>query len=359
MKILQIINDTNLSNGGAQHICLNLHKELLNRNIDAELVGISPMLGGDPVVSKCRSLNAKLYSFSAFRKVVKRIKKEEPSTVIHVHLFPAVLYVTLAKRLGYISNKILFTEHSTNNNRRDKWYGKMIDKFIYKKVDLIAAISLGTQMALFNWLHEISSKISVIYNGLDDSTEITVIPFPTKSETLKLVSIGRLIPLKNYELAIQVVSKLKGNGWNVEYQIIGTGSHISELLSVCKKYGVEKNVHFLGYQHEPERFMRDSHIFIMPSFYEGFGLSALKAIKMGLPALVSNVNGLKELAHPEVEQHVLFNSDSPQELYDRIENLLSTESNFRFLIQKQHLHGQNFTLTKMVNNYIKLYQRLN
>jgi hypothetical protein len=32
----------------------------------------------------------------------------------------------------------------------------MIDKFIYKKVDLIAAISLGTQMALFNWLHEIS-----------------------------------------------------------------------------------------------------------------------------------------------------------------------------------------------------------
>lgn len=358
MKILQIINDTNLSNGGAQHICLNLHKELLSRNITSELVGISPVQGGDSIVPKCYSLNAKLYSITAFRKVVKRIKKEDASTIIHVHLFPAVAYVTLAKQLGYISNKIVFTEHSTNNNRRDKWYGKVIDKFIYKKVDLIAAISVGTQMALYNWMHEISSKISVIYNGIDDSTERVEISFPNKTEPLKLISLGRLIPLKNYELAIEAVSKLIQNGRLVEYQIIGAGSYITELLQLCKKLGVEKNVHFLGYQHNPDQFLHKSHIFIMPSLYEGFGLSALKAMKMGLPALVSDVNGLKELAHPEVEQHVLFKSDDSQELCDKIENLISDESLYRFVIEKQHQHSQNFTLTRMVNGYIKLYQRL-
>ena len=112
--------------------------------------------------------------------------------IIHVHLFPAIFYVSLLRIIRVIPKcKLILTEHNTFNKRRNNFLGKIIDYIIYTSYDNIIAISKATKDSLLNWKPYLSNKVKIIPNGLNLNFKLPITREKSKSN-LVIISVGRL-----------------------------------------------------------------------------------------------------------------------------------------------------------------------
>lgn len=105
-----------------------------------------------------------------------------------------------------------------------------------------------------------------------------------------LGSVGRIAPIKNYELAIKTVAELYRRGRSAEYVCYGRivdESYYESLLDLTKELKVDSHIHFLGNSTEVQNDIAAFDVFLMPSISEGFGMAAIEAQAEGIPALVS------------------------------------------------------------------------
>ncbi len=66
-------------------------------------------------------------------------------------------------------------------------------------------------------------------------------------------------------------------------------------LALARSLGVEDRIRFLGSRDDVSRLLQAADAFVMPSLLEGLPVSALEAMATGLPAILSEVNGLRDL----------------------------------------------------------------
>ena len=124
MKILHVINHIG-KNSGAAKLLVDLIDYQLKADHKADVVSLVSYEPSYALVLKDLGLTCiTLYSkpinrynpFSIF-KLIPLIRKYD---IVHVHLFPSLYWVALAKFLSFSSVKLVYTEHSTLNNRQGK-----------------------------------------------------------------------------------------------------------------------------------------------------------------------------------------------------------------------------------------------
>lgn len=112
-----------------------------------------------------------------------------------------------------------------------------------------------------------------------------------------LLFLGSLKPSKNVEGLIKAFASLGPRTYNLV--ISGKKAWLyDKIFSQVKQLGLEKRVIFTGFVGEAEKpaLMTAACAFVMPSFYEGFGIPVLEAMACGTPVVVSNVASLPEVA---------------------------------------------------------------
>ena len=116
---------------------------------------------------------------------------------------------------------------------------------------------------------------------------------------LRMLFIGNIIPRKGLHVLLK---SLKGSGANqFILNVVGdTGmdpSYFESILRQIKRDGLTDVVRFRGIQsdHELAACMKASHLLVMPSFHEGFGIVYLEGMGFGLPAIGTNCGGTKEV----------------------------------------------------------------
>lgn len=103
-------------------------------------------------------------------------------------------------------------------------------------------------------------------------------------------AVGRIAPIKNYELVIRLLKELEKQGEDYTFVCFGRvvdEAYYNSLLNLAKKLGVEEKVKFLG---NSNAIAEDIHCFdiaVMPSHSEGFGMAAIEAQAAGIPTIVS------------------------------------------------------------------------
>lgn len=105
-----------------------------------------------------------------------------------------------------------------------------------------------------------------------------------------LGAVGRIAPIKNYEFIIKILYQLKRQ--NRLYDFVCYGRVVDEVyykrvLDIAKEYDVIKQVHFLGNSTNIHDDIAAFDVYLMPSYSEGFGISAVEAQAAGLPTIVS------------------------------------------------------------------------
>lgn len=355
MVIHQIINDYNLSLGGAQRIAIELHKSVFESKLSSNLFGLSKDTGYQ--LDGASSLKYKSpYSLLAFVKLWRYFNTEvRTGDIIHVHLFPAIFYVALLHKLKLIPKcTLIMTEHSTFNRRRSKWWGKLLDRFTYSSYSIIIAISKGTAHSLVMSIPHLKNKVRCINNGAHlFFSEFTKRPLTSKTI---IVSIGRLHPSKNYFTALSAISTMKNR--NFEYWIAGVGDLESDLKDYLENFGLRNKVRLLGYVSDIPNLLRKANIFLIPSKWEGFGLAAIEAMNSGLPCVISDVIGLRELVQKDGEEAFLVDPDNGKLIAERLDQLISNPVLRQKMGSKAFARSQNFGLERMTNEYLTLYKAL-
>lgn len=132
------------------------------------------------------------------------------------------------------------------------------------------------------------------------------------------ISMGDLIPRKNYQTAIEAIAKCKNE--KIKYLICGKGPELSNLQKLVEKLNVENQVKFLGFRSDIKELLRVSDIFLFTTFQEGMPRSMMEAMASGLPCIASKIRGNVDLLEDE-KGGFLVSPNNSDEIADRIVRL--------------------------------------
>jgi glycosyltransferase involved in cell wall biosynthesis len=117
---------------------------------------------------------------------------------------------------------------------------------------------------------------------------------PPKNPPINLLSVGRLVYWKGFQLGIYAAKELETRGIHFEYRIVGWGPYDRELRKLIKKLSMESKVLLVGRKENLQVIQEElpkSHIFIHPAFHESFGNVCLEALAAGKPVVCLNCGG--------------------------------------------------------------------
>jgi glycosyltransferase involved in cell wall biosynthesis len=159
--------------------------------------------------------------------------------------------------------------------------------------DWIVGVCEGTRTNLRAAPFAARDKIIHIYNGAWPADDRAV-PRPKKGFTLLYV--GRLAPLKDHATLLRAVALTRSHHPEVQLWIVGDGPRETGLRKLAGELGLNECVTFFGEQADVSPFMLAADLFVSSSVTEGLPVSLLEAMSVGLPALVTDVGGMGEIA---------------------------------------------------------------
>jgi glycosyltransferase involved in cell wall biosynthesis len=135
-------------------------------------------------------------------------------------------------------------------------------------------------------------RIAIIHNALEPFDRIQPAEVPLQTP-VKVVTVGRLIPLKRVDKVMEAVAKCAGVG----LVIVGDGSERQRLEELVPVYGLANRVYFAGQRSTAETLalMAACDLFVLNSTHEAFPHVLLEAMSLGLPAIVTAVGGISEI----------------------------------------------------------------
>lgn len=359
MKVLQVINNFSRG-GGAEKVVFDLAIALsCHPNIEVSILSIQKPSDGEYVEEikhkygiNTFCLSSRLRSFSNLF-ALKRYLCDDYD-IIHVHLFPALYYISIAKMLFNPHATIIYTEHSTKNKRRNKWIFRMIDRFIYSRYNIVAAISCQVESNLRNAIK--SNKIVVINNGIFvkqilDSPQLDLKRELSLSENVSLVTmVARFVKGKDYYTLFDSLILLPNN---VHVVCVGNGPLFDEAVEyVTRNDIISDRVHFLGLRQDVVSILKASDIIVLSSEHEGFSIAMLEAMASQKPFVASEVEGLKDVA---LDAAIYFPYQNSSVLAERINALLNDSNLYHSMASKSIQFAYKHDMSVIMKQYYNLY----
>ncbi|AEH52404.1 glycosyltransferase [Heyndrickxia coagulans] len=295
MKVAHILSW--LNTGGAEKITTELANLMSENNLKVKIISILPGRGIPyDIINKERIEIVELNYKNKFNPRIAwdLYKLTLDCQIVHTHTFYAQFYASIL----ISKNKLITTEHSTNNNRRKNILFKPLDYLMYKKYKRIICISSATKVSLNNWIKSTRSKSVVINNGINTKKYWSSKPLDKEmlgindNSCIILTCTARLSKVKNH---VTLIKSLVGLKENYHLFLIGNGEKRDEIKQLILSNGLQDRITLLGNRDDVDRILKITDIFVLVSLWEGFGLAALEAILSNTYCILSDVEGLNNL----------------------------------------------------------------
>ena len=358
IRVLQVINS--LHAGGAESLLKNFVLQAKkNKKMQMEIcVLYSNEIFKKEIKNGCISiwdLGLKFkYDLRGIIKLISLIKRGKYS-IVHVHLFPANLFGSLASLFLPKNIKFIFSEHNVYNRRRSFKIFKILDTFIYSRYYKIICVSKQVQVALIEWLPNLQRKSVVISNA---------VPVPDLSnwspvKKYDVLFVGRLTKAKGVDILIKAINILKEKYQKeIKAAIVGKGYLEEELKELVKELGIGKEVEFLGVRRDIERLMKSTQVFVLPSRWEGLPLTILEAMSSGVGIIATKVGGIPEVIEHEKEG-ILISPEDSETLAGAIAELLKDrELRVKLGINAYKKVKEKYSIEVYTKNILEFYKSL-
>ena len=365
MRILQVI--TSLQMGGAETLVVNLIPRLQAMGHTVDLCVFNGI--DTPLMQRLRreSPQTQIYSlghgvYNPFY-VLKLVRLMRGYDIVHTHNSSPQLFVAMAKVL--CSVKLVSTEHTTSNRKREwKWYAP-IESWMYGQYAHVICISKIAEQKLREYMggdwtdktKERYKQISTINNGVDvlgiSCAESCVELVSLKETRMAILMVAGFRDAKDQDTIVRALNLLDKEKFEVWFA--GVGVRQDAVKQLAESLGVLNNVRFLGLRTDIPNVLKAADIIVMSSHWEGLSLSNVEGMSAHKPFIASDVNGLREVTKG---YGILFPHEDAVTLAHKIQHLADDKVYYEEIANNCYQRALEFDISNMVKGYNEVYQNV-
>ncbi len=226
-------------------------------------------------------------------------------------------------------------------------------QYSIKKAKKIIAVSKTTKNDIVKFYHVPENKVEVVYNGYEKKVK------SYQSSLVKKVGnyflyVGTLQPRKNIITLIYAFQLFKQLNQDFKLVIVGKkGWLYKEIFDRVEKLGLKDQVVFTDYVDDKQlaSLYQRAFCFVLPSFYEGFGIPILEAMSFGCPVITSFTSSLPEIGG---DACLYFNPHDPNDLFEKMKLLRENQNLRKEMIKKGRERIKLFSWEKCGEETLKI-----
>ena len=247
-------------------------------------------------------------------------------------------------KLCYKKCPIVLECHCDVSNYVKKEKDKKRFDSICNKVNLILCLNSQSHKYIKK---EFNKNAIIVPNFLNDE-DIKKYDTVINRKIKKIVYVGRITEEKGCNEIIEVAKQFK----NIEFLFIG------KLTEGFKEESFKDNLKYLGVKELDEvyQIMSESDVLLFPSYSEGFPITILEAMFIGLPIITTNVGSIHDMLGDNGAIYIeMKNVNSIKKAIKRIEDI---ELRKKMKINNQKNALNRYTINKSINLINKYYKEL-
>ena len=249
-----------------------------------------------------KGLRGMLFFFSSILKL-RHMVKEYDIDLIHAHFIipPGLIAVIMG---GLTKKKVAVTVHGSDIFILSKnQLLKPLIKYVLKKADIIAAVNQKVKDKIQDLgINGVGDKIELTPNAVDleefkptNQLDLTK-ELGIKTSKPLILFVGNLVSQKGLKYLINAKIEMETPSIIL---IVGGGPLMKELQQMVKDENLS-DVYFAGARRDVAYIMPQADLFVLPSISEGSPITLLEAFASGLPAVATDVGGVREIVTPDV-----------------------------------------------------------
>ncbi len=166
---------------------------------------------------------------------------------------------------------------------------------IFAAYDGIVAVSQAAERAFWRVFPDLRARTTVCYNAMNVPKILAAAQESVeKGPGINIVTVGRIVFLKGYDLALAALKRLQLDGVTFTYWIVGDGEDRGAIQALVCQEGLQRHVRFVGSQNNPYKFMNICDIYLQPSKFEGFCLTLGEAKLLRKCIVTTDFAGARE-----------------------------------------------------------------
>ncbi len=352
--ILYIIDS--LERGGAEIMLVSPLPEI-HRNYNIIIVTLRPenvFTKQELVCEKiyCLQMNSRTELFHVAGKL-KKIISENEVTLVHSFLYWSSIVARIAcgKKVPCVFSLATIMTAGVYKLKWFSSYTLLLERLTYRKNHFV--ISPTKEVLLdFDKSVGLKGKSEVLYNFVKVEFFENTIDYANQKNRLRLVAVGNLKDVKNYQVLIEAFKFLKN--FNVSLDIYGEGPEREMLQKQITSNGLA--IELKGIHNKVYEVLPGYDAYVMCSYIEGFGVSAAEAMAIGLPLLLSDLKVLREISGGNA---LFFNPFDPQSFAKLINTIFNADTNLKCLSDKaKEIAKNNYTKEIYLQSLFKVYDRV-
>ena len=354
--------------GGAEVLLIEICKRLQDYNFQPEVYHF----GNWWLEKKCNELNIPIFivpghkyyksikTLPIFNLMFYRFIRQRKIDILHSHLFGPITGSCVATFLNRTPH--IGTIHDTYTIDEKKTRIQML-----RWASILGTKLVTVASTMQEYLQKIGNLkdgvIETVYNG------VQINPFQTSGNSslrksldlndddFVFICVGRLIGIKRHDFLIEAFNRLKPIDL-VKLLIVGEGPERKKIEAMIIQKDLHKNVKLLGFRDDIAELLKISDCFLLASTTEGLSCSIAEAMAAGLPLVVTDVGGNKELVEDDRCGYIVPVNDLNL-FAEKMQYLINNkEKRILFGTRSALIVKEKFSMDRMIGKYVDIYQRM-
>ena len=291
-----------LRGGGLEKTVLRLATELNRQNVDLDFVVTNMVDSAYQVPNELPFLNLNAARIAhAFWPLVRYLKKTKPRVLFSAGT-PLNSIAILAKLVSGYPKRLVLGERNhlscivRHSSRLRDWFRPYLVRFLYPFADLVLAVSRSVADDVITTGGLDEKKVRVVHNFFDVDDIRTQASVPTNINWIDtpdvpiLISVGRMVPQKGYDVLLEAFSLLRKQR-ACRLVILGDGKERATLENLTKELNIHKDVYMPGFVQNPYSYMAKANLLVQSSLWEGLPGVLIESLACGTPVVAINSPG--------------------------------------------------------------------
>lgn len=280
--------------------------------------------------------------------------------IVHCHFGPNGLFGATLKRFG-LQHKLVVTFHGYDI-RRGIERGRAYYQDLWPEADCVMAISP------YSYEHLVglgADPRRIVYHPVGvDLEKFKPRPRPKRRDnTIRLLSVGRLVEEKGFSFAIRAVAQLiqRKPERSIRYEIVGEGPLKKSLATLIRDLDVDRQVVLRGAADRDRviEALHESEIFLAPSLAEALPVAVMEAHAAGLPVIATRVGSVEQIVQHRRSGFLVAPGDD-RALTRSLEILVERRDDERTAmgrLGREHVE-QHYDIDRLNDRLVTIYQKL-